>query len=129
MKYPLLFALIFLNIAIATSAMEQRPRKIKLRSISSPVPRLPQNLSTLEQPKIQTPGKRPSPNTDKVLEEYNKKNELPSPRPGSPKSSPRLMSPRITSPRRSTTTNSYDKCVIAKALHDSELILATKENK
>lgn len=146
MNYPLFSALVFLNIVIAINAMEKDPRNandsrrdkmIKVRSNSSPlpVPRLTQNnmsLETLEQPGVETPHKRPSPNTDKKLEEYDKKNALPSPRPGSPKSSPRLSSPRVMSPRtmiRSLTTNTYPEDVLTKALSNSKIILAAKENK
>lgn len=138
MKYPLLSALVFLFIVTATNTMEEKSKitKLKIRSNSVPVPRLTQNLEALES-HMETPHKRPSPNTDKALEEYDKKNALPSPRPGSPKTSPRpitsprIMSPRgLTSPRRSVTvSSSYPGIEVTRARENSKVLLAAKENK
>jgi hypothetical protein len=88
-------------------------QKIKIRSHSSPVPRLSYNnmsLEKLEKPAMDTPGKRPSPNTDKELEKYAKKNELP-------------ISPRLSS---LTATKSDSKLATLKA---TELAFTLEEKK
>jgi len=140
MKYPLLSALILLFIVIGTSAMEKKlsTTKIKIgRSNSTPirpVPPLAYNLEELGQ-QIETPRKKrqPSPSTDKVLKELYEKDALPSPRPGSPKTSPRLISgvtsSRLISPRRSTISTFCPEIATSAAITSSSKILLTKENK